>query len=119
VDVIMNAVNFVDRYTYDFETKVWPLAARKNVGLVAMKVFGGQRRQGCRMPAEHLQMALRYALSLPHVATAVIGMTSTAELRQNIAWALAFRPLSAGERAELERRGRALAQEWGPHLGVV
>jgi hypothetical protein len=37
----MNAVNFVDRHTYDFETQVWPLAARKRVGLVAMKVFGG------------------------------------------------------------------------------
>src|SRR5437870_2304679 len=41
IDAMMNAVNVVDRHTYDFEQIVWPVARAKNVGLVAMKVFGG------------------------------------------------------------------------------
>jgi aryl-alcohol dehydrogenase-like predicted oxidoreductase len=41
VDAMMNAVNLVDRHTYAFEDVVWPLARKKRVGLVAMKVYGG------------------------------------------------------------------------------
>ena len=119
IDVMMNAVNFVDRHTYDFETKVWPVAAKKNIGLVAMKVYGGQRGQGCAMPKEHVPMAFRYALSLPNVATAVIGMQTKAELQQNLAWARAFKPLTDEERAKLEKIGREIAQQWGAHFGAV
>ena len=36
-DVMMNAVNLVDRHTYAFEDVVWPAARKQNVGLVAMK----------------------------------------------------------------------------------
>jgi uncharacterized protein len=119
IDVIMNAVNFVDRHTYDFETKVWPLAAKKNVGLVAMKVFGGQQGSGCAMPKEHVPLALRYALSLPNVATAVVGMATQEELKLNLAGVRAFQPLAAEERAKLEKLGRDLARRWGPHFGAV
>jgi uncharacterized protein len=119
IDVMMNAVNFVDRHTYDFETKVWPLAAQKKVGLVAMKVYGGSWGRSRKMPAEHVQDAFRYALSLPNVATAVIGMETTADLRQNVAWAHSFKPLTVDERAKLEKVGKALAAKWGPHYGVV
>jgi predicted aldo/keto reductase-like oxidoreductase len=119
VDVIMNAVNFVDRHTYDFERKVWPVAAQKKVGLVAMKVFGGQRGQRCYMPQEHVPMALRYALSLPNVATAVIGMATKEELQQNLKWARAFQPLTAEERAKLEKLGREMAAGWGAHFGPI
>ena len=43
IDVLMNAVNFVVRHTYDFEHKVWSRARHMNLGLVAMKVLGGAR----------------------------------------------------------------------------
>ena len=91
----------------------------KKVALVAMKVFGGQKDGRCLMPAEHVPMALRYALSLPNVATAVVGMATKSELRQNLAWAKEFKPLTAEERAELEQVGRTLARQWGAHFGVV
>src|SRR5439155_17478273 len=32
IDVMMNAVNIVDRHTYAFEDVVWPLARQKNIG---------------------------------------------------------------------------------------
>ena len=44
VDVLLTLVNFVDRYTYGFEDKVLPVARKHNVGIVAMKVFGGARK---------------------------------------------------------------------------
>lgn len=41
IDVLLNAVNFVDHFTYNFEDQVWAQAAGLNLGLIAMKVFGG------------------------------------------------------------------------------
>lgn len=123
IDVMMNAVNFADRHTYAFEEKVWPTAAQKRVGLVAMKVFGGaQSARGasnCMMPAEHLQLALRYALSVPNVALAVIGMGTREELRRNLAWTKRFKRLNDEERGLVATLGRELAEKWGAHFGPV
>src|SRR6516162_2286481 len=49
IDVMMNAVNVVDRHTYAFEQVVWKEARKKNIGLAAMKVFGGGIA-ACKMP---------------------------------------------------------------------
>jgi len=124
IDVIMCAVNFADRHTYHFEDNVFPVAARKNVGLVAMKVYGGANWQSkamsnAMMPDEYLRQSFRYALSLPRVALNVIGMATREELHQNLAWAKSFQPLSAGERAALEEPGRRIAARWGAHFGPV
>ncbi len=43
VDVLLNAVNFADQHTYNFENSVWPLATKFRIGLIAMKVYGGQQ----------------------------------------------------------------------------
>lgn len=120
IDVIMTAVNFGDVHTYGFEETVWPFARRKGVGVVAMKVYGGIRGSGhtpSLMDEADQEMALRYALSLESCATAVVGMISMAELDENIRRARAFTILSAEERGVLAERGRALAREWGEHLG--
>jgi aryl-alcohol dehydrogenase-like predicted oxidoreductase len=115
IDVMMNAVNVVDRHTYAFEDVVWPAARKQNVGLVAMKVFGGGIKT-CRMPAELRQASFRFALSVPGVAVAVIGMGSRKELEQNVEWARGFKPMTREEANELKKRTVALAKEWGPHL---
>lgn len=122
LDVLMTAVNFADQHTYDFENKVWPFAHRRNMGLVAMKVFGGIRGGGhtpALMHAEHHDLALRYALSLEGCATAVIGMISNDELDENVRRARAYVPLTEAERDGLRGAGESLAAEWGPHLGAV
>ncbi len=119
LDVMMTAVNFADVNTYDFEGRVWPVARSKNVGLVAIKVFGGAGRGGARMPGDYRDRALRYVWSLEGCATAVVGMVSSAELRENIERAEAFEPLSDGEQAALVEPGLRLAREWGPHFGAV
>lgn len=124
IDVIMNAVNFADRHTYDFEGRIWPEAARRNIGLVAMKVFGGadwssKTMSNAMVPAEYHERALRYALSLPQVSIAVMGMATEEEFRQNLERATKFKPLTAAERKALEEPGRKLAARWGAHFGAV
>jgi len=125
VDVLLNAVNPVDRHTYNFERQVWPAAARSGIGLLAMKIFGGQLKgertelSHCRMPREYQDLAFRYALSLPQIACATIGMATREELHQNLARAKDFSPLSSEEEGFLERLGKQLAEDWGPHLGAV
>lgn len=125
IDVLLNAVNFADRHTYNFEEQVWPAAMRANIGLIAMKVFGGAQHPApaslshCRMPEEHLDMAFRYALSQPHVGCAVIGMATHRELTDNLRRARSFLPLSSVEVQRLHRLGGLLARDWSDHLGPI
>lgn len=124
IDVMMLAVNFADRYTYDFEGKVMPVAAKKNIGLAAMKVFGGadwksKAMSNSMLPGNHHRQAFRYALSLPRVSLAVVGMATSEEFRRNLAWAKQFKPLTTAEREALAEPGRKLAREWGAHFGPV
>ncbi|MGQ0816284.1 MAG: aldo/keto reductase [Gemmatimonadota bacterium] len=121
LDVLMTAVNFADVHTYDFENRIWPFARRRQLGLVAMKVYGGIQGGGhtpALMHQKHHELALRYALSLDGCATAVIGIVNPDELEDNVTRARAFAPLSEAERTELLSLGAELAAEWGEHLGV-
>jgi uncharacterized protein len=125
VDVLLNAVNFVDHHTYNFEHEVWPLAAKKQIGLLAMKVFGGQNKQDgsglshSMVPRQFHEMAFRYALSQPGIASAAIGMATRAELHQNIKRAQNFKPVTSREVAKLRAIGKDYAKNWGPHFGPV
>ncbi|HLW64617.1 MAG TPA: aldo/keto reductase [Gemmataceae bacterium] len=115
IDVMMNALSIVDRHTYAFEDIVWPIARRKQIGLVAMKVFGGGITS-CKMPEDLRQPSLRYALSVPGISLAVIGMGSIKELEQNIQWVKDFKPMTAEEANELKKRTVEVAKSWGAHL---
>ncbi|HYT90899.1 MAG TPA: aldo/keto reductase [Gemmataceae bacterium] len=115
IDVMMNAVNIVDRHTYAFEDVVWPAARKQKVALVAMKVFGGGIKT-CRMPEDVRRASFRFAQSVPGVALTVIGMGTRKELEQNVEWARTFKPMTVEEANELKKRTVALAKEWGVHL---
>jgi predicted aldo/keto reductase-like oxidoreductase len=115
IDVMMNAVNVVDRHTYDFEDVVWPIARKKNVGLAAMKVYGGGIAS-CLMPEKLREASFRYALSVPGVAVAVIGMGKEKELEQNVGFAKSFKPMTKDEASELKKETIAVAKQWGAHL---
>jgi predicted aldo/keto reductase-like oxidoreductase len=125
IDVLLNAVNFVDRHTYNFEEQVWPAAAHANIGLIAMKVYGGAQDPAprtlshSRMPVEHHDMAFRYALSQPSLCCATIGMVTHRELEENLNRARTFQPLSLEEARRLHDIGVRLARQWTDHLGPV
>ncbi len=127
VDVVMPTLNFVDGHTYNFESKVLPLARTHKCGIVAMKVLGGPTGglgaynppQPALLSGVHYTNAIRYALSIPDVACAVIGLKDTNELLQAVEAVTHFSPLSQAEQAVLEAEGKRLAAEWGAHFGPV
>jgi predicted aldo/keto reductase-like oxidoreductase len=120
-DVVMCVLNFVDRFTYDFEGKVLPIARKHNVGVVAMKVMAApQKGYGQPNPgrlADYADLAIRYSLSLPEVACAVVGVFSANELKQNVAIAKSHKSLTKFELQRLASIGKELAQKWGAHYG--
>jgi aryl-alcohol dehydrogenase-like predicted oxidoreductase len=128
IEVVMCAMNFVDRHTYNFEETVLPTARKHGCGIIAMKVYGGvtggwdgykARRPGRLVSDEHRQDALDYCLSLPGVSTCVVGMKSLEELRLAIQAVRQHRPLEGDRRQAVLAKGAAMAREWGPHLGAV
>ena len=128
VDVLLVQVNFVDRYTYNFEERVLPIARKHDVGIVAMKVFGGPDPKtgswgnpDCRayVGSENAALAIRYALSLPGVATANLGVHNADQVRQNAEIVRNFKPLSPEEQTAAAALGKPLAAKWGAHFGPV
>ena len=133
VDVLMVPVNFADKYTYGYEKDVLPIARKHNVGIVAMKVFGGPalKKTGkwswrwddpnnkANVGTENVEMAIRYGLSVPGVSTVNLGVHNAEQVRQNVRHVAAFKPLSDGERKKLARLGRQLSAKWGQQYGPV
>ena len=90
-----------------FERLALPVATRKQMGVIAMKVFGQEQLLGAA-PAEKL---LTYALSLP-VSLASLGMPRLEHIESNAALARTFKPMSTRQQRQLEESiesGRKLA----------
>lgn len=124
IDLVMPAMNFVDRHTYNFEEKVLPEAKKHGTAVVAMKVLGGalgmdySRRNSGTLAADY-ESAVRYALGLEGVSAVVMGLKSSEEIRKAVRTVREFRPLSEAEQEALAAKGRELARQWGPHFGPV
>ncbi len=128
IDVVMAVMNYADRNIYDFEGKVLPECRKRNVGVVAMKVYAGikggfpnHRKAwvGCVTPPERLPQAMAYALDLEGVSAAIIGPFTLEQAVQNIGWARQYRPLTGAERELLLAYGKELAPQLGPRYGPV
>jgi hypothetical protein len=128
IDLLMCAMNFADHHTYNFEEKVLPTARKHDIAIVCMKVYGGvigswdgykKRQPGRLVSNEHRQDAFDYALSIPGVATCVVGMKSLEELRLAIEAVRKHRPLEGKRRDAVLKKGARLAADWGPHFGPV
>ncbi|WP_460184604.1 aldo/keto reductase [Thermopirellula anaerolimosa] len=128
VDVLLAAVNYVDRHTYNFEEQVLPIARKHNVGIIAMKVLGGadpakgsyaNPRSTGLLVGDKVGPAIRYALSLPGVCSVNLGINNVEQLRQDIAHFYEDAPLSEQETAALLAEGKPLADKWGAHFGPV
>lgn len=79
-----------------FERLALPIATRKNIGVIAMKVFGQEQLVGAAAPDK----LLAYALSLP-VSLASVGMPQLELIERNTALAQTFTPMSRRERWRL------------------
>jgi uncharacterized protein len=101
-DACQLPLNCFDTTFRSFEQQVLPELNRRGIAPIAMKSLGGDGRAvtaGVVSAAD----ALRYTMSLP-VATVVSGIDSPKVLKQNLAVARGFRPMSARGKAALLRR---------------
>jgi uncharacterized protein len=121
IDIVTCVLNSADRHIYDLEEKLVPEARKRNIPVVAMKALGGPKRpSGAKFESpEDFRNALRYVWSLPGISTAIVGFRTPAELRQGLAVARDFKPLSKEEMQRLLERGKTLAAQWGPLRGPV
>ena len=99
-----------------FEELALPVAVRKKMGVIAMKVFGQDQIVGAA-PVDKL---LAYALSLP-VSLASLGMPKPEYIERNIQLARAFKPMPEAERKRLSEsiaaeRKVALADFFRDHV---
>ena len=79
-----------------FERLALPVATRKHMGVIAMKVFGQEHLVGAAAP----EKLLAYALSLP-VSLASVGMPQLELVERNASLARTFTSLSPRERNRL------------------
>ncbi len=80
---------------HSFETIALPVAQRKGIAAIAMKVTGrNQMLEGA--PEGTGEKLIRYALSLP-ISHAVVGMSEQEHVRQNAQLARAFKPMAKNE----------------------
>ena len=86
-----------------FELVALPAARKKNLGILAMKVMGQEELLGPGPGKGDPAKLFQYTLSLP-VTAAVVGMPKPEFIRQNVAWAKAFKPMAKAEMKEFSQR---------------
>ncbi len=101
-DSVQMPLNAFDATYRSFERQVLPEVNRRGMAALGMKSLGGNGQpitQGVLTVAE----ALCYAMRLP-VATTISGIDSLAVLRQNLAIARGFQPMTPVEMEALNKR---------------
>lgn len=98
-DTVLLPVNPAEPSYKSFIDKVIPVAVKKGMGVIGMKVYF--RGLATRIPwVTSLDPFYRYALSQP-VTTAVIGCDDLQQLNENVRFAASFEGMSSGEQREL------------------
>jgi uncharacterized protein len=87
-----------------FQDVALPAAQKKNLGIIGMKVMGQDHLLEPGPKAKDPAMLFRYTLSLPNVATVVLGMPKHEFIFQNANWARSFKPLTEAEMKEFSRQ---------------
>jgi uncharacterized protein len=101
-----------------FEELALPVAIRKQMGIIAMKVFAQDQIVG----AAPIEKLLAYSLSLP-VSLASVGMPKTEFIERNIELARNFTPMPEADRRRLSEsiandRKVSLVEFFRQHLDV-
>ncbi len=125
-DTILLALNAADPHHLSFQEKLLPLAVEKEMGIIGMKIPArgrllagftpppvgdpGRRPQDKGPGTLRMQEALRYVLSQP-VSTVIVGCDSVAQLRENVAFAREFNPLSGAQLTALAEKARPVHEQ--------
>lgn len=99
-DTILMALNPADKHHLPFVSTVLPIANKKGMGVIGMKIPARDRifkPDGITSMKE----PMTYVLTLP-VSTVIIGCKTVKQLEENVEIARAFTPMPAAEMAKLE-----------------
>lgn len=101
-DTAQMPINVMDAHYRSFQKEVVPVCLKKNVGVIGMKGLAGGHPQGRLIEKMGLTAdeCYRFCLSLP-VASQVVGITTMAQLKQDVALARAFKPMPDAEKNAL------------------
>ena len=108
-DACQLPLNCFDASFRSFEQRVLPELNRRGIAAIGMKSLGGDARSVAARVVSP-QEAMRYTLSLP-IATLVSGIDTMRILRQNLAIARGFRPMTARQRQTLLKRVAPAARD--------
>ncbi len=89
-ETVLVPLSSVDKLVNDFGEVIFPIAKKKNIGVIAMKVLSDGRF------TKFVDESLRYVFSLP-ISTAIVGMRTIDELKQNVEIAKSFIPMTKEE----------------------
>jgi len=103
MDVVQPFINYVSRAENRVEEILVEFARKQNIGVVAMKVLGGDGQF-----ADEYDRAFRYTLSVPGVHCALIGASSVEQVQRAVKAARDFRPLTDSELQETITLGQRL-----------
>jgi uncharacterized protein len=106
-DSVQMPLNPFDASYRSFQKNVLPEVIKRGMAALGMKSLGGNGQPITKGVAT-VDEALRYAMSLP-VAVTISGIDTLAVLRQNLAIARGFKPMTAEEMEALAQRCAAAA----------
>jgi predicted aldo/keto reductase-like oxidoreductase len=112
-DAVQMPINVCDYYYRSFVNQVVPEADKRGIACIGMKSLGGGSGGKGRLVAEGVcgvEEARRFALSQP-IASLVVGIDSMDVLKQDVATARNFKPMSEAERRSLLARIRPFATD--------
>jgi aryl-alcohol dehydrogenase-like predicted oxidoreductase len=109
-DTAQMPINVMDAHYRSFQKEVAPVCLKQNVGVIGMKGLAGGEGQLVLKAGLKAEECYRYSLSLP-VSSQVMGITSMAQLKQNIQIARNFQPMAAAERNALLARVKEQASD--------
>ncbi len=99
-DTILMALNAADRHVDSFIETLLPVAVKKNLGIIGMKIPARGRmfrEDGINSMCD----AMCYVLTLP-VSTVIVGCDTVEQLEENVTIAKEFKPLTKTKMVELE-----------------
>jgi predicted aldo/keto reductase-like oxidoreductase len=87
-----------------------------------MKVLGGAVGNAAAQKGrltDHYSTAMRYALGIPGLSVAIVGMRRPSDLDAALDAVRGYKPFSPSELSQVQNQGRLMAKDWGELRGPV
>ncbi|MFO7902180.1 MAG: aldo/keto reductase [Planctomycetota bacterium] len=109
-DAVQMPLNVLDAHFRSFQDSILPQCKERNIGAIGMKALAAQDGRIVRDLGVSAETARRYSLSLP-ISALVCGIQSRENLRQDLAIARNFKPMTEQEVGEQLAQSKPFAAE--------